>query len=116
LHVGNCCQNGVTAALLAKEGLTASSEALDGDLGFCKAFAGAVNHDKIIGRLGSPYDIIDPGILFKLYPSCAETHTALDATISLAQQHNIQPEDVLSVPCIVTPLNYDVLIYSSPLF
>jgi len=114
LHVGNCCQNGVTAALLAKEGLTASSEALDGDLGFCKAFAGGVNHDKIIGRLGSPYDIIDPGILFKLYPSCAETHTALDATISLAQQHNIQPEDVLSVPCIVTPLNYDVLIYSSP--
>ena len=114
LHVGNCCQNGVTAALLAKEGLTASSEALDGDLGFCKAFAGGVNHDKIIGRLGSPYDIIDPGILFKRYPSCAETHTALDATISLAQQHNIQPDDVLSVPCIVTPLNYDVLVYSSP--
>jgi 2-methylcitrate dehydratase PrpD len=114
LHVGNCCQNGVTAALLAKEGLTASSEALDGDLGFCKAFAGGVNHDKIIGKLGNPYDIIDPGILFKLYPSCAETHTALDAAISLAQKHNIQPDDVLSVPCIVTPLNYDVLIYSSP--
>jgi len=114
LHVGNCCQNGVTAALLAKEGLTASAEALDGDLGFCKTFAGGVDHEKIIGRLGRPFDIIDPGIIFKRYPSCAETHTALDATISLAQQHNIAPEDVLSVPCTVTPLNYDVLVYSSP--
>ena len=114
LHVGNCCQNGLTAALMAKEGLTASTEALDGDLGFCKAFAGGVDRKKFIGSLGKPFDIIDPGILFKLYPSCAETHTALDATISLAQKHDIMPEDVLSVPCTVTPLNYDVLVYTAP--
>jgi len=114
LHVGNCCQNGVFAAIMAEQGLTSSAEALDGPLGFCQNYSGQVHHDKIIGRLGNPYDIITPGIIFKRYPSCAESHPAIDATVYLAQRHEIVPDDVRSVECIVTPLNHDVLVYALP--
>jgi 2-methylcitrate dehydratase PrpD len=114
LHVAFATHNGVTAAILARQGITASLEALDGSLGFCQTLADGVVHDKIVGMLGNPYDIITPGIIYKRYPSCAETHPALDATISLAQEHHLNPDDVRSVDCIVTPLNHDVLVYSSP--
>jgi len=114
LHVGTAVQNGVTAALLAEQGLTASSAALDGELGYCQSFAGGAVQKNIIGKLGNPYDIITPGIIFKQYHSCAETHPALDATIALAEEHAPHPQDIASIDCIVTPLNNDVLIYSSP--
>jgi 2-methylcitrate dehydratase PrpD len=113
-HAGIAAQNGVTAALLAQQGLTASSAALDGQLGYCQSFAGGAVQEKIIGKLGNPYDIITPGIIFKQYPSCAETHPALDATIALAEEYSPQPQDIASIDCVVTPLNDDVLIYSSP--
>jgi 2-methylcitrate dehydratase PrpD len=114
LHVGVACQNGVTAALLARDGLDSNPGSLEGEVGFCRNFAGGVNPDKIIGKLGKPYDIVTPGVLFKRYPSCAETHPALDATISLAQENDIRHEDVHSIECTVTPLDNDVLVYSSP--
>ncbi len=114
LHVGFAVHNGVTAALLAQQGVTASLDALEGALGFCQTFADGGRSDKIVHKLGNPYDIITPGILYKRYPSCAETHPALDATIELAHQAEVNPDDVSSIDCVVTPLNHDVLVYSSP--
>ena len=114
LHVGFTAHNGVTAALLAQRGITANVEALDSPLGFCQAFAGGVDHARIIGKLGDPFDIITPGIIYKRYPSCAETHPALDASIALAVKHQLKPDDIAAVKCTVTPLNRDVLVYESP--
>lgn len=114
LHVGFAAHNGVTAALLAQRGITANLDALDGPLGFCRTFAGDVDHSKIIGRLANPFDIITPGIIYKRYPSCAETHPALDASIALAREHQLDPGAVVAVDCTVTPLNQDVLVYESP--
>ena len=115
LHVGFAAHNGVTAALLAQRGITANLDALDGPLGFCQTFADGVDHKRIIGRLGNPFDIITPGIIYKRYPSCAETHPALDASIALAQEHRLEPDAIAAVDCTVTPLNKDVLVYESPL-
>lgn len=67
-----------------------------------------------IDHLGNPFDFISPGVTFKQYPSCAETHPALDAVISLMNENRIEANTILSIDCIVTPMDRDVLVYHHP--
>src|SRR5919204_571687 len=52
-HAGHAAQSGVWAALLAREGLTASDTALEGHQGFVAAFGGASAPDAVRGALES---------------------------------------------------------------
>jgi 2-methylcitrate dehydratase PrpD len=67
-----------------------------------------------IDHLGNPFDLLSPGITFKQYPSCAETHTVLDAVIGLMNGNRIEPEEIESIACTVTPMDMDVLVYHRP--
>jgi 2-methylcitrate dehydratase PrpD len=92
LHAGLASRNGVVAALLAKQGMTASGQAIDGAQGFLRAFDSA--HDAIgeaAGDLGSRWEIVETGITVKLYPSCAGTHPTLDALLDLRAREGLTP-------------------------
>ena len=69
LHAGRAAENGVTAALLAKDGFTAATNILEAPRGFYNAMAGGYDESKIAGRLGDPYFMQEPGISIKRYPS-----------------------------------------------
>ncbi len=116
LHAGNAAKNGIMAALLAKEGFTASQNILEGETNFLQTFYGNGIGDvsKIAENLGSPYALISPALHVKQYPSCASTHRAVDAILYLAKQHYIKPEEVESITCLSTPTAKTNLIYSSP--
>jgi len=114
LHAGKAAESGVISALFAKDGFTASHQILEAKRGFCATFAGEYDLDGMVENLGNPYDIISPGVHTKPYPSCLMTHPIIDATLSLAESRNIQPEDVDSVVCEIAPLASGVLIHSNP--
>jgi 2-methylcitrate dehydratase PrpD len=114
LHIGLAAQNGIVAASLAEKGLTANPQALEGNAGLFPAFAGTWDMSLGIDHLGNPFDLISPGITFKQYPSCAETHPALDAVIGLMNENQIEPDDILAIDCTVTPMDRDVLVYHRP--
>src|SRR3989442_5234201 len=78
-HAGHAARNGVLAALLARGGLTASESALDGKQGYAAAFSGTVLPADVFDRLGQRWEIVTSGIAVKPYPSCALTHSAIDA-------------------------------------
>ena len=115
LHAGKAAESGVLSALLARDGFTASQQILEAKRGFCAVFSsGQFDLNPIFENLGNPYDIISPGVHTKPYPSCLMTHPIIDAILSLAVSHNIQPEDVDSVVCEIAPLASGALIHSNP--
>jgi 2-methylcitrate dehydratase PrpD len=96
LHVGQCARNGLFAALLARNGFTASPVAFEHKQGYFEVFNGSGNYDasKILPAWANPLDIVSPGIAVKQYPCCGSTHPAIDATLALTQAHNLQPEAI----------------------
>lgn len=93
LHVGQCARNGLFAALLARNGFTASADAFESKQGYFEVFNGTGNYDasKIMASWAAPFDIVSPGIAIKQYPCCGSTHPAIDATLALVAAHDLQP-------------------------
>ena len=96
LHVGHCARSGLFAALLARDGFTASPVAFEHKQGYFEVFNGAGNYDagKILPAWGKPWDIVEPGIAIKQYPCCGSTHPAIDAMLMLVREHDLKPDDV----------------------
>jgi 2-methylcitrate dehydratase PrpD len=93
-HVGHAARNGLFAALLAEEGMTANHGALEHEQGFFAVFNGAGNFaaDRILAEWAKPFDLAEPGIAFKRHPCCGSTHPAADAMLHLRQAHALTPE------------------------
>lgn len=85
LHAGQAARNGVFAALLAREGFTATQEALEHPYGFCGAFNGGLPVDLApFAALGDPLEILtDYGLALKMYPACGATHPGIEAALML---------------------------------
>jgi 2-methylcitrate dehydratase PrpD len=114
LHVGLAARDGVEAAALAEAGVTASPSAVSGALGFfnvCAPDHGDI--DWITDRLGNPFDVIEPGLSPKLYPSCSETHSAVDAILELRAE-GLTPAAVRRIRVGITPAARENLVYSNP--
>ena len=91
LHAGQCARGGLLAALLARKGFTANPEAIEHKQGFFNVFNGPGNYDaaRIVEGWGNPFDIVAPGACYKQYPSCASTHAAIDAALTLVREHGL---------------------------
>lgn len=100
-------RHGMTAALLAKEGVTADLDMIDGPGGFGE-WLGGYDAETIAGSLGNPFYVVSPGTAVKKYNCCFGMHRALDALWELIMQNDIRVEDVASVrvdvPAYVTKL------------
>jgi 2-methylcitrate dehydratase PrpD len=113
-HAGHAAQSGVRAAQLAREGMTASDTALDGRQGYVTAFSGATLPPDVFDRLGSGWELTASGIAVKPYPSCALTHSAIDALLELRAQNQIDPAKVTAVEVGVNAVVPDVLRHTRP--
>jgi 2-methylcitrate dehydratase PrpD len=114
LHAGHAAQSGVQAAQLAREGLTASDEALEGRQGYLAAFSGATLDPAALEGLGHRWELTASGIAVKPYPSCALTHSAIDALVELRARHRLDPAQVAAVEVGVTAVVPDVLRHARP--
>jgi 2-methylcitrate dehydratase PrpD len=115
LHAGLAARDGVMAALLAKGGLTASANAIDGPQGFLHAFDS--ERDDLASEtadLGRRWEILDTGITVKLYPSCAGTHPTIDALLDLRAAHALTADDIDRIEIDVDPIVPTILIYDRP--
>jgi len=111
LHMGRAAENGVFAAELAADGFTADARALDGPWGFFQVFGGGYDADRIIGKLGNPYNIVDPGVSVKPYPCGSLGHPTMDAMLRIVTANDIQPDRIRTVRIragsnILEPLRY----------
>jgi 2-methylcitrate dehydratase PrpD len=115
LHAGLAARNAVLAALLARDGFSASEQAIDGDQGMLVAMDGS-RHDLegLLDQLGHVWEILETGITVKLYPSCAATHPPLDALLALRRQYGFGAPEVESIEIAVDEMTPTVLIHENP--
>ena len=112
-HVGHAARCGLEAAQLAAAGFTGNPRALEHGDGFGSTYGAGMKPawDLAVTGLGSPHEVVDPGIGVKRYPACASTHQALDATLDLIEAHAIAAPDVTAVECAVSYMAPHQLIY-----
>lgn len=97
LNMGLAAENGIKAASLARLGMDGKTNALEVSRGFFDAYGGGYDPGKIVGRLGNPYAILDPGISVKPYPSGVVGHPGMDAMKRLVIEHDLKPEQVQKI-------------------
>ncbi len=113
-HAGHAARSGVLAALLAREGFTASAQALEGPQGFLQVFGAGKRDLDALAALGQPWKILTTGVAVKPYPSCACTHSIIDGALELRRVHGIEPEQVAEITVGVNATVPRILIHSEP--
>jgi 2-methylcitrate dehydratase PrpD len=104
LHPGWSAQSGITAAILAKSGVTGPAQVFEGRWGlFASHVQDAAAHrdfTRIDRDLGSHWESRNSS--FKPFPSAHVIHPYISAAIRLKKKHAFQTADILSVDCPVT--------------
>jgi 2-methylcitrate dehydratase PrpD len=113
-HAGHAARSGVLAALMAREGWTASERALEGPQGFFHVLGAGECRIEALETLGAPWKIVTSGVAVKPYPSCACTHSIIDSTLELRRTHQIRPEEVSEITVGVNAIVPRILIHSNP--
>jgi 2-methylcitrate dehydratase PrpD len=116
MAAGNACRNGVIAALMAQEGITANSNIIEAKNGFYDTLVGPGHYDaeRMADGLGKPFYIESPGIGLKKYPSCYHTHRALDGVFQLLGEHRLSDKDIAAVDVGTSERAMRVLAFSEP--
>jgi 2-methylcitrate dehydratase PrpD len=101
MNPGKAAMDGVIAAALVAQRLTAGATALEGDFGFLAVMSADPAPEMITAGLGEKWNITSNG--FKLYPSGSLTHPMIDGLISLVTEQSIAPADVTAMEVRVSP-------------
>lgn len=113
-QVGLTAYNGATASLLAFYGINASPEAMEAPDGFYKVITG-LNYQGKKPCFDGQWEIIEPGLQYKIYPSCSATHTAIETTIKLVTKHDIKVEEIDTIHVGVDKETPRMLICHNPI-
>ncbi|MGH2373436.1 MAG: MmgE/PrpD family protein, partial [bacterium] len=113
-HAGRAAENGLLAILLARRGWTAAKNILEARRGFYSAAAGGFEPSLIMGKLGRPYFLIEPGISIKPYPSGSLSHPAQDVLLDLVRTHDLRPEQIERIDVGVNSHVPNALIHTRP--
>ncbi|MBI5717661.1 MAG: MmgE/PrpD family protein [Burkholderiales bacterium] len=101
LHPAFAVRNGLTAAVAARAGLPGARAFATGRRGLHAALSGDGPLAALDGDLQAPPRLHSATI--KAWPACAMLFTALDATLSLIEQHRIAPPQVAAVDIEIFP-------------
>ncbi|MEW2359489.1 MmgE/PrpD family protein [Spirillospora sp. NPDC029432] len=95
IHCGWAAHAAVTAAGLARTGITGPPTVLEGRFGLLQAFCGDQADPEAMTRgLGEDWEL--PGIFFKPYPCNHFTHAGIDAALRL-RARNVDPAEIESI-------------------
>lgn len=105
LQAGVAAMKGILCATLAQRGMTGARDGIEAERGFLEAFRRdrTIDENGFIGRIGNPYDVIDPGVRLKIYPCGSYTHVSLEAILRLIEAEDIKAEDVRAIEVSVPP-------------
>ena len=104
LHPGWSAQSGITAALLARSGVTGPAQVFEGRWGLFASHVQDLSAHRDFARisagLGQHWESRNSS--FKPFPAAHVIHPYISAVLRLKAKHGIQPEDVERMECPVT--------------
>ncbi len=129
LHAGLAAKAGVVAASLARAGLDAGLETLDGPRGMNRLMVGpdyealrdALTHHEHgqtmrfeTASVGEPLLILSSGLKVKRFPNCASAHRAMDGLIELRERLGFAAGDVAGIRVEAPVSHLNNLMYEDP--
>ena len=129
LHAGLAAKSGVMAASLARAGIDAGLDTLDGPTGMNRLMVGPdyeqlrdslthVEHGQTLRfeteRIGDPLLILSSGFRVKRFPICGSAHRAMDGVLSLKQSYEITPDQVVAIDIYAPVSHLNNLMYTDP--
>jgi 2-methylcitrate dehydratase PrpD len=91
-NAGNAAHNGILSALLAREGFTGPDHILDGDRNLFSASGGTTDAQALLDGLGTDFEIERNTL--KLYACAGWRNPIVEATIDVATQHDLLPDQI----------------------
>ncbi len=95
IHAARAAEGGVTAALLAANGLEGASDGLAGTYGFCQIFTDDPRPHLLTEGLGERWMLDE--ITVKPYAACSDIHPMIQAAAELREIHGIRPERIVRI-------------------
>lgn len=96
VHNGMGAKNGLVAALLARKGITGPHDILEGKYGYYPVFEeNRYEREVLLAKLGQEYHAEE--IMMKPYSCCAMNFPAIETTLALARENNLQAKDISAV-------------------
>ena len=92
MHFGRACESGILAANLAADGFTGPHDAIEGELGFLRAFCDEYNTPALTAGLGDKYETL--GIYMKRFASHGCTQIPLQALQDIQAEYGFAGDDV----------------------
>ncbi len=115
MHAGRAAASAINAVNLAEAGFTAGADGIGAPDGLLAALSthGRVNREAATG-LGTRWFSTTTPLVFKKYPVCFSAHRPIDAVLDIAQEHRLQPQDVVKIDVAVRGTQARVLRFESP--
>lgn len=101
-HPGRAAQNGLTAALLAKQNFTSSDRVLEAPRGFAHVMSTARNFAEITEGLGDHFEISLN--TYKPFACGIVIHPAIDGCVQLRKENDLTADDIATIELEVHPL------------
>lgn len=129
LHAGLAAQAGVIAASLARNGIDAGRDTLDGPTGMNRLMVGPdyealrdtlthVEHGQNLRfeteSIGEPLLILSSGLKVKRFPNCGSAHRAMDSVLELKQKYDIHADQVDAIHIYAPVSHLANLMYTDP--
>ena len=111
-HAGKAAMDGLLAALLAERNFTSPVDAISGKGGFLQVYSSRSTPEALREALDGR-SFLDE-VRFKRYPSCFNTHAAIDCVLSLQDRYAINPEEIMEIECTVYPRCLEVSAIPEP--
>jgi 2-methylcitrate dehydratase PrpD len=130
LHAGFAASGGVQSALMARAGLTAGPDTLDGPnalrtlmvgqdvQALAEQMRGTAEHGQTMmfsdGDIGSPLHIEAYGLKIKRFPNCGSVHRALDGVLALREAHGLTLQNTAEIFVRAPESHLRNLMYDNP--
>ncbi len=108
LGPGFAVKGGITAALMARAGVTGAKNSLEGEWGFYRQYAdGDYSREILVADLGKRFEGVNVAI--KPYPCCRGIHPAIDAALAIVSGEKLRPRDIKEIILAVTDAHLALL-------
>jgi 2-methylcitrate dehydratase PrpD len=108
LGPGFAIKGGITAALMAKAGITGAKNTFEGEWGLYRQYMhGDYSREILTVDLGKRFEGVNVAI--KPYPCCRGVHPAIDAALALAVGEDIRRENIEEIVLSVTDSHLSLL-------
>lgn len=116
LHAGHAARTGVLCAWMARHGFTADAAIFDGERSVLDTYRGedGAPLEDLIGRLGAPWEMTEPGIYVKRWPCCYCNHRPIGGLLELMKKHGIRPDEVNAIAVGFPPGSDNALVSHDP--